>query len=285
MHSALGLSLMQASGTRQVLLSGDPPAKAIYGAFPNQAAIISAYLAREGLGAKYEIFSGEAGLFQMFFGDQYDGALLDRNIGQEFVLLDARFKPWPTSDVPHPYINAAIELRKQHDLTVTDISHVRVSGHPYIRPWCEPYSERRLPQNAASAANSVPFATSYALAHGDVPLTAFTASGLQDHEALQLASQFECLYTESSVGQGRLEVLTTKGTKLAIQLVPPPGSQEHPMSQDALVTKFTDCARHSAIAMDDGVINAVIDMVRNLEDVANIQDLCSLVSGRKITSA
>jgi 2-methylcitrate dehydratase PrpD len=285
MRSALGLSLMQASGTRQILLSGDPPAKAIYGAFPNQAGIISAYLAREGLGAQYDIFSGEAGLFQMFFGEAYDGPLLDSDIGQRFILLDARFKPWPTSDVPHPYINAAIELRKRHDLGVGDISQVRVTGNPHIRPWCEPYSERRKPQNAASAANSIPFATSYALAHGNVPLAAFTTSGLQDSETVEIASQFECSYTESTGSQGSLEVLTTGGTKLSIQLTPPLGSKDHPMSKNQLLTKFRDCARHSALTLNEDVIETVIDKVQNLENVPNIRELCSLVRGGKINTS
>src|SRR5258706_10888127 len=44
MRSALGLALMQMSGSRQVVLSGDPPAKAIYGAFPNQAGVLAALL-------------------------------------------------------------------------------------------------------------------------------------------------------------------------------------------------------------------------------------------------
>ena len=40
MRDALGLALMQAAGSMQVVLDGDPPAKAIYGAFPNQASEI-----------------------------------------------------------------------------------------------------------------------------------------------------------------------------------------------------------------------------------------------------
>src|SRR5262249_27745606 len=41
MQSALGLALMQASGTMQLVLDGDPPAKAIYAAFPNLAGVLS----------------------------------------------------------------------------------------------------------------------------------------------------------------------------------------------------------------------------------------------------
>src|SRR5262249_26460613 len=52
MHSAIGLALMQASGTMQVVYDGDPPAKSIYAAFSNHGGLLSALLARKGLGAK-----------------------------------------------------------------------------------------------------------------------------------------------------------------------------------------------------------------------------------------
>ena len=55
MESALGLAMMQMSGSRQIVLSGDPPAKAIYGAFPNKAGVLAAQLAEEGLGAACDI--------------------------------------------------------------------------------------------------------------------------------------------------------------------------------------------------------------------------------------
>src|SRR5262245_50389675 len=41
MESALGLALMQASGTMQLVLDGDPPAKAMYAAFPSLAGVLS----------------------------------------------------------------------------------------------------------------------------------------------------------------------------------------------------------------------------------------------------
>lgn len=39
MQSAFGLAVMQVAGSRQSILEGDVPAKAIYGAFPNQAGV------------------------------------------------------------------------------------------------------------------------------------------------------------------------------------------------------------------------------------------------------
>ncbi len=62
MESAFGLALMQMAGSRQITVAGDPPAKAIYGAFPNQAGVQSAFLAKAGLAANVNVFGKPAGL-------------------------------------------------------------------------------------------------------------------------------------------------------------------------------------------------------------------------------
>ena len=62
MHNALGLALMQMAGSRQIVQGGDPPAKAIYGAFPNQAGVQAALLAKAGPAADIDIFGKPAGL-------------------------------------------------------------------------------------------------------------------------------------------------------------------------------------------------------------------------------
>jgi len=89
MHSAFGLALMQASGSMQIVLDGDPPAKAVYGAFPNYGGVLAALLARAGLGAAVAALEGKAGLYAMAYGGSYDaGALTDR-LGAGPTHLDA----------------------------------------------------------------------------------------------------------------------------------------------------------------------------------------------------
>src|SRR5204862_8147472 len=82
MRSALGLALMQIAGSRQVVLSGDPPAKAIYGAFPNQAGVLAALLSKQGLGADCDIIGEPAGLYPMIYGGECDLNTLTEGLGQ-----------------------------------------------------------------------------------------------------------------------------------------------------------------------------------------------------------
>ena len=102
MHSTLGLALMQAGGTMQVVFDGDPPAKAIYGGFSSLGGMLAAQLSKEGLGAQVDAIEGRAGLYGLFYNGRYAGNVLQENLGREFQLVRAHFKPWPTSGVVHP---------------------------------------------------------------------------------------------------------------------------------------------------------------------------------------
>src|SRR5262245_53264559 len=103
MRSALGLALMQMAGSRQVVLSGDPPAKAIYGAFPNQAGVLAALLSQQGLGADCDIVGEPAGLYPMIYGGECDLKVLTKGLGEKFLLNEVEFKPWPTSNHVHAF--------------------------------------------------------------------------------------------------------------------------------------------------------------------------------------
>ena len=77
-HNALGLALMQTAGARQVVIAGDPPAKAIYGAFPAQAAVVAARLAEAGVDAAIDAVAAEAGWLKLAGAEDADtAALLD----------------------------------------------------------------------------------------------------------------------------------------------------------------------------------------------------------------
>src|SRR5215208_4900475 len=185
MESAVGLALMQMSGSRQIVLSGDPPAKAIYGAFPNQAGVMAALLAKEGLDANCDVFGPPAGLYAAIYGGECDASALSEGLGVQFLLDDTEFKPWPTSNHVHPFIEAALEIAGR--LGADEIASVEILCHSRLRPWCEPAEKRQRPDNAASAADSIPFCVASALIDSEVTLATFAAEGLGNPDVLALA--------------------------------------------------------------------------------------------------
>jgi len=278
MHSVLGLALMQAAGTMQMVLDGDPPAKAIYAAFPNLAGVLSALLARQGLRAECAAFEGEAGLFATYYGGRYSGQALHSHLGETFHMLDARFKPWPTSGVAHVFIEAALQLMANHDIRATAIDRVEVRGGSWIRPWCEPVPERQKPANAAAAANSVFFAVAKALANRDVALADFTPEGLRQPEALRLAERMSYVIDDALGPSGVVEITTDTGQHYAGRVDTPLGHPARPLTQAQMVRKFRHCARYAACPVSAKRLDEVTAQIDRHVRVPDVSALPSLVS-------
>lgn len=263
-HSAFGLALMQASGTMQVVYGGDPPAKAIYGAFPNYGGVLAALFAKAGLGGQCDALEGVAGLYEMFYGGEYREEALTERLGHDFLLTRTAFKPWPTSGLAHPFIEAAGTIAERGVRPET-IKAIHVIGGDLITPWCEPLEERRLPKNAASAANSIPFAVSRALANRDLLLRDFSIQGINDEQASVLA-QRTTYAVQPGIQGGIVKVLTDDGQEHQVHIEVPLGHPNRPVSYERLVSKFRDCCRYSITPLPDDRIGRLVSVIENLEN-------------------
>ena len=278
MHSAMGTALMQAGGSMQVVFDGDPPAKAIYGGFANLGGMLAALLAEQGLGARIAAFEGQAGLYGLFYGGVYEQSVLEEGLGSDWFLLQARFKPWPTSGNVHPYIEAATTIAQQ-GVKPNDIASIVARAGPYLRPWCEPIEERRRPPNPASAANSIVYGIAKALVNGHVGLRDFTDEGLVQKDALRLAEHATCEIDEAYVGKGTVEVRTHDGRVFAETVTHPLGHPSRPLSQDQLVAKFRDCAAHAAVLFPAAQLDMLIDELGALETIGDARRIGDLARG------
>ena len=281
MDSALGLMLMQVSGTRQVVLYGDPPSKGIYAAFPNQGGVLSALMAKEGLEGRCAAIEGQAGLFNMFYQGVYAPEALRDGLGEQFHILDTAFKPWATSGMCHPFIDAALKLREARHIDPASIQGIHLTGHPQTKNWFEPVEERREPNSAASAANSIVFGTAKALINGEVTLADFTPEGMAQPDVLLLAQRMEHSYDDSlEQRNGIMEVFTTSGAHLTQRVDVPLGQPDNPLSDEQLAAKFRDCASHSLLPVSSEAVERAIEMAANLEDLSDVSALADVVSGR-----
>jgi 2-methylcitrate dehydratase PrpD len=275
MHSAFGLAVMQVAGSRQVIVAGDAPAKAIYGAFPNHAGVLAALLAEAGLGAEIDALDGKAGFFGMAADGRFDADAVTSDLGTRFHFVNTQFKPWATSGVVTPFIEAAIELATRHDLHAADIASVEIVGSHHMRQWCEPLAERRRPANGAAAANSTLFATAKALAHRDVVLADFAPDGLRDPIALALTEHTTYRFDDAVEG-GVVIVQTTDGRRLEAGVDKPLGHPARPMSGERLRAKFRDCCSYSAVAPGD--VDKLIAFIEQLEAADDVAPLAAAVS-------
>jgi 2-methylcitrate dehydratase PrpD len=277
MHGALGLAYMQASGGRQVVLEGRP-AKAIYAGFSNQGGLISALLSQGGLAADCAVFEGKAGFFHTYYGGHYHRPSLVEGLGKEFAILGTRFKPWPTTSIAHPFIEGGIKLARQHNLDPSAILEVRVHGGPEIRTFCEPAETRRRPRTAVEAGDSILFAVAKALVNRKVSLTDLEPEGLCQPEALRLAQRTVYVVEQAADRRGVVEITVTGGQTYAIQSTIPLGYPARPLSFEALVEKFRDCARYSARRIPPEILDDAIGLIERMELIPDVGVLPALLS-------
>ncbi|MBM4261901.1 MAG: MmgE/PrpD family protein [Deltaproteobacteria bacterium] len=282
MRSALGLALMQMAGSRQIVLSGDPPAKAIYGAFPNQAGVLAALLSKEGLGADCDVVGEPAGLYPMIYNGDYDASVLTEGLGTRFFFEDVEFKPWPTSNNLHPFIEAAGEISRR-GIDCGKIRAVEILAHSQLRPWCEPLDIRRRPDNPAAAANSIPFCVAKALVHGDVTLADFTPRGLRDAATLELAAR-TAHRLDDAVKGAVVNVNLSDGQRLEARVETALGHRSRPVPTEQLREKFRDCCRHTIQPLSRDRVDELIALIESLEQLEDMGRLSMLASGTGLTA-
>jgi 2-methylcitrate dehydratase PrpD len=276
MHHALGLALMQAAGSVQIVLDGDPPAKAIYGAFPNQGGLQASLLACQGLGAACDAFDGNAGLFRLHYA-QADSSTFLSGLGTEFLFAKARLKPWPTSAALFPLIEAAIKLAHEHRIVASEIESVRISAHPGLRMWFEPEAVRRHPPNAAAAANSAFFTVAKALVKGRLTLEDFTISGLADSTATALAHMIELHPAGASAEGTSLTVAMRSGARWQQPFVVGGGGLPT-APRIEIENKFRQCMLYAADRRLQDRTEQLLSLILRLETVSDCRELRQLLT-------
>jgi 2-methylcitrate dehydratase PrpD len=270
LHSAFGLALMQTAGARQLVIGGDPPAKAIYGAFPAHSAVLAVRLAAAGVGAEIDAIDGEAGWLNLCGATGADPSSLLDAFGTTFACRDVEFKRWPVSNHVTPFIEAAIALHAV--LAAREIVAIELTGPPAIRPWFEPLTERRAPSNAAAAANSIFFAVAKTLAHGEIGLRDFGTPGLRDATIAPFVQRMT--YALDAGVRGGVVRLTLADGSVLTHAAGAPGSPSAVLSPAQLAAKFADCARAGGIA-DAGHIAALIAQIGAIEELTDAGVLAS----------
>jgi 2-methylcitrate dehydratase PrpD len=272
-ESALGLALMQAAGSMQITLDGDAEAKAFYGAFPNQAGLQSALLAREGLSASCNALSGPAGLFPLFYGLPGCDEVVLAGLGREYGMRRARFKRWPTSAAFAELIVAALDIKAKERVQPEKIDRIQIMTAPTMRVWFEPNAVRCAPTNAASAGNSAPFVIAVVLANGTFSLNDLGPSGLAQPSVLRVANAIEVQFNQTIGAPSRMLISTIDGSQFERSIELTPGLTLPWLGEDQVRTKFKTCLRHARDQNLSAREDEIISLIEHFEQLDDCRHL------------
>jgi 2-methylcitrate dehydratase PrpD len=228
--------------------------RAVREAFPAQAAVLSALLARDGVAGFESPLEGEAGFFRLFADGSFDVHDLTAGLGERFHIERLSFKPWPACRGTHACIEIALDLLQEHGIHWRDIESVTAGIGEVQRMLVEPLDSKRAPQTVIDAKFSIPFTVAVALVHGDVNLASFEAAMLEDADVLGMAQRVNADnrpdWGREHAAAGALTLKLRDGRALHGTVDQARGHPDSPLSAEQLLAKFMHCCAHAARPID-----------------------------------
>ncbi|AHG64100.1 MmgE/PrpD family protein [Advenella mimigardefordensis] len=270
--SALGIAGMQSCGTLELAYGVGSDLRGMYAGFSTKGAVLAALMAQKGIRGVQSMFEGKAGLFNVYFDNEYDRTGMIRDLGQHYHGGEILYKPWPSCGASHGFIHATLELMREHQLKVADISEIRVNVGDFQKQLCEPIESRRRPATAADAKFSIPYCVAVAATNGSAKLTDFIGDALADPQVLATAEKITAVVDAQfnwagKLPKGRLDIITHDGRSFSRVGDNVPGDIECPMDWTYLSAKFSESAALAAVKpASDGVMSA-IEMIQHLDRI------------------
>ncbi|GAA0895471.1 MmgE/PrpD family protein [Pseudonocardia zijingensis] len=245
---ALSLVISQSTASGEVKNSPDSVIRGIRDAFAAHAAVRAVQLASRGVRGFAAPLEGEAGFLATFAGAGLDANRLLDGLGEDFRGTAVSFKAWPSCRGTHAFVDAALRLRAEVDLDAVEA--IELVGAPVNRMLAEPLAAKRAPRTTIDAKFSLPFTVALALVDGRVGLGSFARDQLSRPDLLAVARKVSfrpepAWDTPARMTSGRLTLRHADGRAHVLEVARPPGGPDAPMSTDALVAKFVDCAAHA----------------------------------------
>ncbi len=124
-QNAMGIALYDSAGTMEAFTPG--AAGMMTGmatGFSSKTAVISALMAQKGITGARNSLEGKAGLYNLYFEGDYNRDMLLGDLGQRFESANISIKPWPGVRYAHPYIDATLQLLREHDISSDDVKRI-----------------------------------------------------------------------------------------------------------------------------------------------------------------
>jgi 2-methylcitrate dehydratase PrpD len=183
----------------------------------------------------------------------------------------------------HPAIDAAIALKREYNLQLSDIQSVLSWTHPRRLK----HTDRPEVKTGFDGKFSVQYVVSRALQNGKISLSDFSDNAVNEPEIQQfLATNIRAephpksKPNETNVYYAELTVTTKDGRNLKKFVDAPVGrDKDHPLPENALINKFYDCC---VGVLAPGSEVELANKLQNFQDVSDIQHLSEFIENATI---
>ncbi len=275
---AFGLCGSQSSGIIEYLADGTWT-KRLHPGWSAHGGIIAVLLAREGFRGPATVFEGRHGFYRSFGGpSEYEFAKI-LQLGREWEIPRLTFKSYPCGSISHPYMDCALRLKEKHAVKPERVVEVvcRTAEGPVHRLW-EPLENKQRPTSSYGAKFSLPYSIAVMLVHGKAGLQEFSDETIRDPRVLDLAQKVR-YEVDPTIDyprhfSGHVKMFLDDGSVLEENQTHPRGGFEEPLPPEEIKAKFR---ANAGLALSQGKVDAIIDVIENLEKLPVITGLTDLL--------
>ncbi len=249
--------------------------KQLHTARAAEAGFVAASLAAIGFSGPQFILEGEQGFFDAMCPDPCKECILAKLDGP-WRIWETSFKPWPACRHAHAAIDAALELRRRHDLQSDDISEVGIRTFADAMRFCD----RQDPASTLEAKFSLQHSVAVALLEGEPDLQHFEKTtilrrdvgGLRARTSVQETERFQKRYP-GHFGSG-VDITMSDGTVLSVDAPDALGDPENPLTEERIVAKSRRLM--AAARLPDQSIEQMIDATLSLRTTGSLARFSAL---------
>lgn len=271
--NALGIAGTMASGSLEYLAHG-AWTKRLNPGWAGHAGISAATLAQAGFTGPSTAFEGRLGVLHAYS----DAPLPDRllaDLGEPLQVMCVSIKPYACCRYNHGLIDAALQLRSEHQLQPEDVESMRLgvlTGGALLV--ADPIEQKRQPESIVDAQFSAPYAAAAAIAFGTGGIDAYTTERIGDARLRELMARTEC-YADPAFDAvypqqwpAAVQVRTRDGRQLSAYVPYATGEPENPVSRDGLIAKF--------VSLASGVVSDAESLAQKILGLESTEDLCAV---------
>lgn len=273
---ALAIAASQSAGLRENFGTMTKP---FHAGRSSESGVVAADFARAGWTATDKILESPRGFFQAH-GGGYMLEAISGKLGNPWTFLEpgVSIKPNPSGSLTHPGMTKMLELILENDIKPEDVERVDV-GTNHNMPNALIHHR---PTNELQAKFSMEFCMAILLLKRRGSLPEFTDDVVNRDDVKEMIERvhFSVHPEAEEAGYDKMttiiDIQLKNGRTISGRADFGKGSPANPMSYDEVADKFRGCAEFAG--WDKAKTEALIEAVRDLENLASVRELTQLLS-------
>lgn len=271
--NALGLALNRVSGTVKGLFGSE--LRAVRDGLNTREGIICALLAGKGMDSCKNAIEI---LFDIYYQNDVDTRFLTEDLGKHFRGSEVGFKPWPSCQGTHSYLQAILQIVTEHNIPPEQVEQVILHGNKEGYSLCTPEAIKQNPATSITAKIALPFVIGIAIVYKNVSISNFLPENLSDSAVLKIAHKVKFkLDTNLGSFASTAEIITADGKVFKGTVDTLRGSIHNPLSTKELIIKFKDCAGYAKKPLSASNVDQLINKILDLEKIKDINEITNIL--------